>query len=211
MGPRAARRRRKGECPPQAGGGIPAAAAVLVCVSVLAASPGSSFAQPGPHPSFEQDVKASFIYTVAKFVDWPENSFGGPAAPMVFAILGDDPIEEALLRAVEGKRVGGHPVAVVKAETLDDLALCHVLFVGRSEAPRLREVLGRLRGSTTLTVSEADRFAQHGGVMGLRLDQNMIRFEVNVDAAERSRLAISSKILKLGKVVRDRKRAQGAP
>jgi uncharacterized protein DUF4154 len=56
-----------------------------------------------------------------------------------------------------------------------------------------------------------DRFAREGGVMGLVLDQNMVRFEVNVDAAYRSSLEISSKILRLGKVVHDRKRALGAP
>lgn len=209
MRPRAASRQRNGGCPP-AGAGMPAAAAVLVCASLLGAPPGSSFAQPEPPPLFEQEVKASFIYTVAKFVDWPEEAFGAPGAPMVFAILGDDLIGDALQRVVEGKSVKGHPVTVVRAATLDDLAGCHVLFLGRSEGPRLREILDRLRGSNILTVSEAERFALHGGVMELLLDQNMVRFEVNVDAASRSHLAISSKILKLGKVVRDRKRALGA-
>ena len=209
MRPRAASRRRNGGCPP-AGNGISAAGAALVCASLLGAPSGPSFAQPEAPPLFEQEVQASFIYTVAKFVDWPEEAFGAPGAPMVFAILGDDLIGDALQRVVEGKSVNGHPVTVVRAATLDDLAGCHVLFLGRSEGPRLREILDRLRGSNILTVSETERFVLHGGVMGLLLDQNMVRFEINVDAASRSRLAISSKILRLGKVVRDRKRAPGA-
>ena len=87
-----------------------------------------------------------------------------------------------------------------------------MLFLGRSEGgPRLQDILGRLRGLYVLTVSESERFVRDGGVLGLLLDQNMVRFEVNVDAASRSRLSISSKILRLGKVVRDRKRAQGTP
>ncbi len=55
------------------------------------------------------------------------------------------------------------------------------------------------------------RFAEDGGVMGLRLEENMIRFEVNIDAAERAHLSISSKILKLGKVIHERRRALRAP
>ncbi|MBI1951519.1 MAG: YfiR family protein [Acidobacteria bacterium] len=184
---------------------------MVVCAALLAAPSGSPSAQPEPPPLFDQEVKASFVYTVAKFVDWPEEAFGAPAAPMVFAILGDDLIGDALQRVVEGKSVNGHPVTVVRAASLDNLAGCHVLFLGRSESPRLREILRHLQGANVLTVSEAERFALDGGVMGLTLDQNMVRFEVNVDAASRSRLAISSKILKLGKVIRDRKRAQGAP
>lgn len=164
-------------------------------------------AQPLPPPHFEQEIKASFIYTVAKFVDWPETAFGAPAAPMVIAVLGDDLIGDALERVVEGKSVKGHPVTILRAAGLEDLAGCHVLIVGRSERGRLPEILERLRGSNVLTVSESDRFAREGGVMGLLLDQNMVRFEVNVDAASRSNLEISSKILRLGRVVRDRKRA----
>jgi hypothetical protein len=183
----------------------------LLWVSLLGAPFSIISAQPEPPPLFEQDVKASFIYTVAKFVDWPESAFEAPEAPMVFAVLGDELIADALERVVEGKRVNGHPVTVRRATTLDDLAGCHVLFLGRSEGPRLRDILGRLRGLYVLTVSESERFVRDGGVLGLLLDQNMVRFEVNVDAASRSKLSISSKILRLGKVVRDRKRAQGAP
>ena len=205
-----ARRHRIGESPP-AGAGVPAAAALLAGIVLLVTPSSLVRAQPQPPPLFEQEIKASFIYTVAKFVDWPETAFGAPDAPMVMAILGDELIGDALRKAVDGKSVKGHPVTVMRAAGLDDLAGCHVLIVGRTERARLPEILERLRGSNVLTVSESDRFAREGGVMGLVLDQNMVRFEVNVDAASRSSLEISSKILRLGKVVRDRKRAQGAP
>ena len=168
-------------------------------------------AQPGPPPAFEHEVKASFVYTVAKFVDWPERSFERPGSPLVFEVLGEDPLEEALERAGRGKTVNGHPVEVIKAGGARDLPPCHVLYVGRSEAGRLREVLDHVRGGSVLTVGEMEHFAESGGVMGLRLEQNMIRFEVNVDAAARAHLSISSKILKLGKVIRERKHAAGAP
>jgi uncharacterized protein DUF4154 len=184
------------------------AAAALLLASV--ALSGSPLAQPGPPPSFEHEVKASFVYTVAKFVDWPAESFPDPSSPLVFAILGEDPIEESLQHLVAGKSVGGHPVRVTHLADGDEPVGCHVLYVGRSEASRLEEVLARVRHATVLTVGEFDRFAQRGGVLRLRLQDNMVRFEVNIDAAERSRLQISSKILKLGTIVRDRKRGAGA-
>jgi hypothetical protein len=169
------------------------------------------WAQTQPPPAFEHEVKASFVYTVAKFVDWPPEAFEGPDTPLVFAILGDDPIEEPLLRTVQGKSVGGHPVHVIKLKDEADPEHCHVLFVGRSEADHVDEVLAKRRDSSVLTVGEFDRFAQRGGVLRIILEQNMVRFEVNVDAASRAHLQISSKILKLGRIVRERKRAAGSP
>jgi hypothetical protein len=182
--------------------------AFLLACAAVSGAPG---APPGPPPSFEHEVKASFVYTVAKFVDWPAAAFETAASPLVFGILGDDPIEDPLHRAASGKTVGGHPVVVVRVTDEKDQALCHVLFIGRSEAARVDGVIERLRDASVLTVGEFDRFAQRGGILRLRLEENMVRFEVNVDAAERAHLQISSKILKLGKVVRDRKHAAGSP
>ena len=70
----------------------------------------------------------------------------------MFAILGDDPIEEPLLRTVEGKSVGGHPVHVIKLKDGADPGRCHVLFFGRSEEGRVDEVLAKRRDSGVLTV-----------------------------------------------------------
>jgi hypothetical protein len=185
-----------------------AAAFLLLACAGTSGAPG---ADPGPPPSFEHEVKASFVYTVAKFVDWPEGAFETPESPLIFGILGDDPIEDPLQRATNGKSVGGHPVVVMRVDEAKDPARCHVLFIGRSEAARVDGVIGRLGDASVLTVGEFDRFAQRGGILRLKLDENMVRFEINVDAAERAHLQISSKILKLGKVIRDRRHAAGSP
>jgi uncharacterized protein DUF4154 len=212
MRPRAARRRLRSECAGRRPALIPPPlrAATLLVLAWIAVA-GAPRAQPGPPPSFEHEVEASFVYTVAKFVDWPAGTFNAPGDPLVFAILGDDPIEEPLQRTVAGKSVGGHPVQVIRVKGEGDLLPCHVLFVGRSESARVDEVIARLGNSSVLTVGEFDRFAQRGGVLRLLLDQNMVRFEVNVDAAARAHLQISSKILKLGTIVRDRRRGVGSP
>jgi len=208
MRPRAALRRQRGAHHPAGRRSRWPAGLLALLVALSPIEPPR--AQPGPPPEFEHEIKASFVYTVAKFVEWPDRAFERPGAPLVFEVLGEDPLEEALERAARGKLVNGHPVEVLKAGDSRDLAPCHVLYVGRSEAGQLRGVLDQIRGETVLTVGELERFAEDGGVMGLRLEQNMIRFEVNVDAAERAHLSISSKILKLGTVIRERKRAMGA-
>jgi YfiR/HmsC-like len=202
MRPQAARRRP---------GPIRATGRAAACVLLCAAVAGTPRAQNAPPANFEHDVKASFVYTVAKFVEWPPEAFVGPGAPFIFVVVGDDRFEDSLEHTVAGKSVGGHPIEVVGVKDGKDLVACHVLFLGRSEAPRMDDVIQRLRGASVLTVSDFDQFAQSGGVMRLALDENMVRFEINVDAAARAHLQISSKILKLGRLVRDRKHVLGAP
>jgi hypothetical protein len=151
------------------------------------------------------EIKASFVYTATKFIDWPTGAFTGADDPLVLGVLGEDPCGVALEKTVRGKTVHGRSVQVKRYPTVQDLEPSHVLFICASRMSDLPAVLTALEGRSVLTVSDADRFARLGGIMGLRLEENMVQFEVNVAAAGRAGLEISSKILRLGKVVKDRR------
>lgn len=159
----------------------------------------------GEPEAFGHEIKASFVYTATKFIDWPTGAFTGADDPFVLGVLGEDPCGVALEKAVRGKTVHGRSVQVERYPTLQDLGPSHVLFVCAARMNDLPAVLAALEGRSVLTVSDADRFARLGGIMGLRLEENMVQFEVNVAAAGRAGLEISSKILRLGKVVKDRR------
>jgi len=152
-------------------------------------------------PSVQAEIKASFIYTLAKFVEWPPRMFPTAGAPVVFGVLGDDLLRQALERAVSGKRIDGRPILVTVVNRPSSLGRCHILFIGVSEPGRLREVLKETAGRGILTVGESEQFAETGGVLGLALAESMVRFKVNLEAADRAGLRISSKILALGEVL----------
>ena len=76
-----------------------------------------------------------------------------------------------------------------------------MIFISRSEKNRLTEILAALQGSRALTVGETDRFLQRGGMLNLVLVENSVRFEVNLPAAERAGLKLSSRLLGVAKTV----------
>ena len=82
-----------------------------------------------------------------------------------------------------------------------DLKDCDILFVGSSEAAHLEEVLRSLRGLPILTIGEMPGFAKRGGIINFMLEDNKVRFEVNVDAAKQADMNISSRLLALAKIV----------
>ncbi|HEX3130711.1 MAG TPA: YfiR family protein, partial [Thermoanaerobaculia bacterium] len=98
-----------------------------------------------------------------------------------------------------GETVGERGLLVQRPDSLDDLRDCHVLFVSRSERGRLPEVLAQVQGEPVLTVGDTDGFLKAGGIINFVLDENKVRFQINPEAAERSRLKISSKLLRLAK------------
>ena len=148
----------------------------------------------------EYQVKAVFLYNFARFVEWPADP---PTVPIVIGILGEDPFGNALEETVRGKTINGHELAVKHLKSGQEARGCQIVFVASSERRRLRPLLASLGGAGVLTVGETEGFAESGGIISFTLEDDRVRFEINVDAAQRAGLKISSKLLSLAKVVRD--------
>jgi hypothetical protein len=73
--------------------------------------------------------------------------------------------------------------------------------VGGNERKELPPLLAALKDSPVLTIGESDEFAKQGGMIGFSMDNNKVRFDINVDAAGRAKLKISSRLLLLAKSV----------
>lgn len=175
----------------------------LTLVTLLAgfalARPGTAAASDPPPPEYQ--IKAVFLLNFARFVDWPPEAFPDAAAPLRIAVLGDDPFGAFLDDAVRGETVNNRSVVVQRFRRIEELGSCHVLFISRSETPRLDEVLSALRGRDILTVSDADRFALNGGMIGFVKRDAKVRLQINIEAAKAAKLAISSKLLRPAEII----------
>ena len=145
----------------------------------------------------EYEVKAAFLVNFAKFVEWPATAFSSPSAPIVVAVVGDDPFGSDLDDAIRGKTVSGHPLVARRVDWRDDLAHLHVVFISASEKRRLKDILHRLETASVLSVSDMDGFCSDGGLIAFVVENDRIRFEVNDGTAQRRGLKISSKLLSL--------------
>jgi len=161
-------------------------------------------AQSGDADSSEYLIKAGFIYNFAKFVEWPSAAFSQADSPIVIGVLGTDPFGNVLDRIVEGKKVGPRGFVVRRykwGKDVKDLKDCKILFVSSSERAHIDEILQSVKGFPILTVGETPGFAERGGVIRFTLEDNRVRFEVNVDAAHQADLNISSRLLTLAKII----------
>ncbi len=155
----------------------------------------------GSEESSEYLIKAGYIYNFAKLVEWPSTAFAQPDSPIVIGLIGTDPFGPILDKVLEGKKVNGHAFVIKRLKPTADLKECHILFIGSSVGSRVGETIRLTKGTPVLTISELPGFADHGGIIHLTLEQNKVRFEVNVDAAKQADLNISSRLLVLAKVI----------
>jgi YfiR/HmsC-like len=169
---------------------------LLFILFLAALGPGRAQAQ-----SREYQLKAAFLFNFAQFVKWPPGVFPTADAPFDIGILGDDPFGPALEETVQGATIDNHRMTVVRAQKIEELKDCQMIFVSRSEEGHVGEILTQLASRPILTVSEVESFAQDGGDIDFYLSDGKVRFEINPQSAQRCGLRISSQLLSLGKIV----------
>jgi hypothetical protein len=150
-------------------------------------------------PPSEQALKAAYLFNFAKYVEWPASA---PAEPQwVIGILGDAHFGEVLERTLAGKTARERGFVTRQLAEPQQAAQAHMLYIATSEAPRLPEILKALEGSSVLTVSDIDGFAEKGGMIGFRREGNKVKFDISPQQATRAGLRISSQLLALARVV----------
>ncbi len=179
---------------------VPSARADSAAAPAAVSTAAYSAERAGQRVSREYLIKAAILFNLAKFATWPESAFGAIDTPVRICVLGRDPFGAAL-ESLNGKQIGARKLVTTAITDLDNAAACHVLFVSASEADRLTTVLDAVAGLPVLTVADFNKFASAGGIVGLTEADDRSRIEVNVGAANRAGVKLSSKLLRLAETV----------
>jgi hypothetical protein len=143
-------------------------------------------------------VKALFLYNLAKFVEWPTSV---SRETISIGIVGSDFLGPALNQTVNGKTINGRGIVVKRISDVRSAKDCHMLIISGVGEKRLRGALDAVRGASVLTVGDSDAFSTLGGIIQFKTTGAKVHFVVNLDAAERAHLKISSKLLGLSEIV----------
>ena len=168
------------------------AALIIVCSSVHLSAQSSV--------SREYQIKAAFLFNFTQFVDWPASSFATVDAPMVIAVLGENPFDAYLTETVSGEKVNGHPVVIQHYDHIEEIKICHILFIGLADPKKLEQAISALKERSILTISDQPDFLTMGGMIKFFPKNNNIRFEINLEATKSANLVLSSKLLRLAEI-----------
>ena len=201
----------------------PAWAALLVLLASLAGGPA------GPGAAAAQDaesrralhVEAAYLINFLRYCDWSAR-LEAPGAPLVVSVIGDADIAPAVaavaaaagpvqdrqveVRAVEQRWWRADPESDRYLRAVRQLRASHLVFIDRSAAGSIAPTLRVLRGEAVLTVANAERFVERGGMLELfPLGRNIV-FAANPEAIQEAGVMLSAKVLKLARPLEE-----GAP
>lgn len=146
-------------------------------------------------------IKAAFVYSFCKFVEWPDGSFSESSSPIVVGVYRDSEFADVLEKAVKGKTAGNRKLVVKRFNKITEITRIHILFISSPSKGQLSEILEKTKDQNTLTIGESNGFANQGCIIDFVEQNNKVSFEINVGASEKAKLKISSKLLKLAKII----------
>ena len=171
--------------------------ALLLCLFL---APHALIAEELTPTAAENEIKAVYIYNFIRFTEWPENA-QSPVQPKTLSILGNLSLLKTLKKDTfkqVGKSSNLHTHACQMPACLKE---SHALFIDNSQKKQLKKIIRSLNNRPVLTMSDIPGFADKGGMIEMKNENNRVVFIVNLKAAFRAKLYISAQLLQLAELV----------
>lgn len=145
------------------------------------------------------ETKAAHIYKFKKYVTWPAEALPGNT-PIVIGIAGSDAIVTTLQTMAAKRDPTKREVIIRKLQSGESLAGVHILYIGGDRALELNHWLAQASGKPILCVTDSATMPQ-GSMINFVMDEDRIRFDVSLTAAEVSQIKLSAALLTVARQV----------
>ena len=141
-------------------------------------------------------LKVAYLYNIAKFTQWPSDTWDSSVSPFYFCSFGDDDVISEL-QSLQGKTIAGHPIELLKPNQENEFRRCHAIYIDTDKRTRYRYLLSLINQQSVLTITDEGAFFDYGGLINLVEKDQRLRFQINTQQLEDSKLKFSSKLLQL--------------
>jgi hypothetical protein len=146
----------------------------------------------------EQTVLAALALNIVRFTTWPIEA--QIRETINFCVVGDNAVQQSFT-SIDNKTVGNQILKIVNLSHLSNFEQCNVLYVSELKQNLLLQIFVEIKKRPLLTIGEGHDFAVQGGMVGLENVNNKISLYVNLSVVHESNLNISSRLLKLAKII----------
>lgn len=140
----------------------------------------------------EAHIKTVYLYNFSKYVEWPTEYSSGN---FIIGVVNGSPALLAELNKMAASKTAGSQKFVVKNyQSASEIDKCNILYVPETSNGQLPDILRKIRGNSTLLVTETVGDAHKGAAINFVLKDSKQEFELNKGNAERCKLVVSSSL-----------------
>lgn len=146
----------------------------------------------------EQTVLSALALNIVRLTTWPTQT--QMKDTIALCVVGDNVVQQSFAD-IDHKTVGDKMLQVINLSRLRNFEQCHVLYVSNLKQAILLQLFVEIKKRPLLTIGESYDFAAQGGMVGMENVNGKITLHVNLSVVRESNLNISSRLLKLAKII----------
>ncbi len=144
-----------------------------------------------------EKITAGFVYNFARLAAWRDLSEDKTIKVCVLANSNFIDIFQNL----SGKKAVGRIIEVLEFSN-NLIHQCQILFIDRLKESEF-QCQSLVENMNLLSISNIPNFAHNCGIIGLYEEGNQLRFEINIDTVNKSKVRLSSHLYKLARIIRN--------
>lgn len=159
------------------------------------------------HPNWsaaieETELKAAIVYNVLSFVEWPVDRSPSATTSLVLCLRSNSELladlEKLASRPIRNAQLELRPLSIQS-----DIRLCHVLYADGSDSERAILYRRIAAGVAPVVIADATSLTSELTAIQLRRSESKFTLEINMVGLRQAGVVVSSKLLRLAKVVRE--------
>jgi hypothetical protein len=156
----------------------------------------------GMDPLYEYKAKSIMIYSICKFTEWPSPKDGPSNQPLVFSVLGKLP-PGSKIDLPPKRKIRDRKIVLKNIKELEEIDGSDILFITRSEADHIREIMDYVGDKAILSIGENIGLGSKGVTFNILINtQGSLKFEINREAIDKAGLKVHAQLYQLGKLVK---------
>ena len=140
-------------------------------------------------------VQASYIYNIAKLVEWKDAAL--KSGNFKIGVIGNTNLYQELIKKYATKSIGKQPIEVLKLPRLADVEACHILFIGQADLNLMPALYKRLKGKSTLLITEYQGALEDGSTVNFVRVANTLKYEISLVNAGQHKLEVGTTLVNL--------------
>ena len=144
----------------------------------------------------EAKIKIAYLFNFLRFIEWPEEQ----GKKTHICLFGTTEEYHSASESLKHQTIDNESIVIREysdTSGLGNLDSCQIIFVTTRANHMQKIIANTLSSKNVLIVGESKGFIQHGGMINFIKRENTIRFEINLDAINRTDLVIPSKVLRI--------------
>lgn len=151
----------------------------------------------------ENEIKAAYIKNIIQFVTWPENK--DVTREFIIVLTGKSEFNIAFENFFKNMSINDRTIKIITIYNPHNIINCDILFINKTSKDKFDNYIKKAILYNSLVISDSEGYAKKGSHINFYIENQKVKFEINLTKAVDDGFYIQSLLLDYAKIITTKK------